>query len=74
MLQTGINDIKRILSNCKSIKTSISDLTSKNISELTSSTKLISAVEDELPRSEETEQLMNELIEGLKSLSRSANN
>ena len=69
LIQSGISDLKRILNDCRSIRDSISNLTSSNISELTDATKLINSNVDESAQDKEAERLMKELVSGLKAIS-----
>ena len=70
LIQSGISDLKRILNDCRSIRDSISNLTSSNISELTDATKLVNSTADESAQDKEAERLMKELVSGLKAISK----
>ena len=69
LLQSEIDDIKKALGQCERIKDSIANLTTSNLKELTSTTGMFLAANNEEAKSEDAEKLMKQMTDGLRALS-----
>ena len=68
LIQTEINEIKKVLGQCKDIKDSIICLTENNFKELNSTTEMVLSSNSEMPKSEDEDKLTKQMVEGLRAL------